>query len=244
MIATNPDLKPETSLEQNVVGSPAPAQAGGENPLASPSRWLAALRHRYAVKKYDTSRKIEDAAWYALEESLVLSPSTIGLQPWKFFVIEDPQVRARLREASYGQPQVTEADKLVVFASRVGFSEADVDRFIARVAEVRGVSVESLAGLRQASMGMVARPEADRDNWAARQAYIALGTFVASAAALGVDASPMEGFEPAKYDEILSLREKGYAARVIAAAGYRSAEDKYASAAKVRFAREDVIERV
>lgn len=241
MIAVNPNLKPETgSVPEAAPEPPSPGQA----PLAiAPERWLAALRWRYAVKKYDPSRKIADATWNALEESLVLAPSTIGLQPWKFIVVEDAATRARLREASYGQPQVTEAAKLVVFASRTGYSEADVDRFIARVAEVRGVSLESLAGLRQASMSMVARPEPDRDAWAARQAYIALGNFIASAAALGVDASPMEGFEPAKYDEILGLREKGYAARVIAAVGYRSAEDKYASAAKVRFAREDVIER-
>ena len=212
--------------------------------ITSPRGLLSALNWRYAVKKYDTSRPIDDATWDALEETLVLAPSGIGLQPWKFFVIDDPAVRARLREASYGQPQITEAAKLIVFASRVGYSEADVDRFIARVAEVRNQPLEALAGLRAAAMSVVARPQADRDVWAARQAYIALGTFVTAAAALGVDASPMEGLDPAAYDVILGLQEKGYHTLAVAAAGYRSSEDKYGALAKVRFARDVVIEHV
>ncbi len=238
MIAINPNQRPES------LPAPERGGSGGEAPFATPHRWLEAQRRRYAVKKYDPARKLDPATWEALEESLVLTPSGIGLQPWKFLVVDDPAVRGRLREASYGQPQITDAAKLVVFAARAGYSAEDVDRFIARVAEVRGVSLESLAGLKQAALGVVARPEADRDAWAARQAYIALGNFVASAAALGVDATPMEGFDPARYDEILGLREKGYRAVVVAAAGHRSAEDKYASLAKVRFRREDVVERV
>src|SRR5690606_4665538 len=143
----------------------------------------------YAVKKYDPDRKIEASLWDALEESLVLAPSGIGLQPWKFFVVDDPATRARLREASYGQPQITDAARLVVLAARTGYSEADVDRFIARVAEVRGTTVEALAGLKQSAMNVAGMPEADRDAWTASQAHIALGYFIASAAALGVDAT-------------------------------------------------------
>ena len=228
MIAPNPNLKPELS----------PAT------FATPERWLTAQNWRYAVKKYDPSRSIDAETWDALEESLVLTPSGIGLQPWKFIVVDDPATRARLREVSYGQPQITDAAKIVVFAARAGYSETDVDRFVTRVAEVRGVSVESLAGLRQAAMSVVARPEAERDAWAARQTYIALGNFLASAAALGVDATPMEGLQPAKYDEILGLAAQGYRTFAVAAAGHRSAEDKYASLAKVRFAREDVVTHV
>jgi nitroreductase len=235
MIALNPNIKPERGPE---TGTVAPAA------FATPERWLEAQRRRYAVKQYDASRAIDAETWDALEESLVLTPSGIGLQPWKFIVVDDPATRARLREVSYGQPQITDAAKIVVFAARTGYSEMDVDRFIARVAEVRGVSVESLAGLRQAAMSVVARPEADRDAWAARQAYIALGNFIASAAALGVDATPMEGLQPAKYDEILNLPAQGYRALAVAAAGYRSPEDKYASLPKVRFARETVVGHV
>lgn len=213
-------------------------------PALGPDAWLAAQNARYAVKQYDPARTIDDATWDALEQTLVLTPSSAGLQPWKFTVVDDPAVRARLRDASYGQSPVTDAARFVVFAARTGFSEADVDRFIARMAAVRGVSAASLAGLKGMAMGVVARPEADRDAWAARQAYIALGNFLAGAAALGVDATPMEGFDPDAYDAILGLKEQGYHAFAAAAAGYRSPEDKYAGLPKVRFARETVIEHV
>ncbi|MCD6023471.1 MAG: nitroreductase [Fibrobacteria bacterium] len=205
---------------------------------------LRALNWRYAVKRFDPARAIDAGTWNALEEALVLTASGIGLQPWKFLVIDDPAVRARLREASYGQPQIVEADKLVVFAARTGYSAADVDRFIARVAEVRGQSLESLAGLRNAALSVVQRPEAERNAWAARQPYIALGNFLTSAALLGVDACPMEGFEPAKYNEILGLNEQGYTAVVVAAAGYRSPEDRFGGLAKVRFPRDTVLTHV
>jgi nitroreductase len=238
MIALNPAIDPGS------LKAPQGPEHGADSAAVSPQNLLSALNWRYAVKKYDTSRQIDAATWDALEEVLTLTPSGIGLQPWKFFVIDDPAVRARLREASYGQPQITEAAKLVVFASRVGYSEADVDRFIARVSKVRNQTLEALAGLRAAALSVVARPESDRDIWASRQTYIALGNFLTAAATLGVDASPMEGLEPARYDEILGLKEKGYHTLAVAAAGYRSNEDKYAGLKKVRFERSDVIEHV
>lgn len=235
MIALNPENS--STLETRAAAlSPAPS--------AEAEHLLTALNWRYAVKRFDSSRPIDASAWNALEEALVLTASGIGLQPWKFVVVDDPAVRARLREASYNQLQIVEADKLVVFAARAGYSESDVDRFIARVAEARGQSPDSLAGLRNAALSVVRRPEAERDAWAARQAYIALGNFLTSAALLGVDACPMEGFEPAKYDEILGLNEQGYTAVVVAAAGHRSPEDKYGALAKVRFPREDVVVHV
>jgi nitroreductase len=220
-------------------------QAARLHASAEAARLLDALNWRYAVKKFDPERPIDAGTWNALEEALVLTASGIGLQPWKFLVIDDHALRARLREASYGQPQITEADKLVVFAARTGYSAADVDRFVARVAEVRGLSLESLAGLRNAALSaVVRRPEADRDAWAARQPYIALGNFLTSAALLGVDACPMEGFEPAKYNALLGLDAQGYTAVAVAAAGYRSAEDRYGSLAKVRFPRDEVLTHV
>jgi nitroreductase len=205
---------------------------------------LDALRARYAVKKFNPDRSIPAAEWEALEEALVLTASGGGLQPWKFVVVDDPAVRARLREVSFDQPQITEADKLVVFAARVGYSEADLDRHVARMAEVRGQTVESLAGLRGMLAGITGRPEADRNAWAARQAYIALGNFLTSAAILGVDACPMEGIQGARYDEILGLGEQGYTALCVATAGYRSDKDPYAGAAKVRFPRAEIVAHV
>ena len=205
---------------------------------------LAALNWRYAVKKFDTEKHIDATTWNTLEEALLLTASGIGLQPWKFIVVDDPAVRARLREASYNQPQIVEADRLVVFAARVGYSAEDADRFIARVAEVRGLPLEALEGLRNAALSVANRPEPDRNAWAARQPYIALGNFLTSAALLGVDACPMEGFQPPLYNEILGLEEQGYTAMAVATAGYRSSEDRFGGLAKVRFPRETVITHV
>lgn len=207
---------------------------------------LERLNWRYATKQYDPTRKISAADWAALEEALVLSPSSLGLQPWTFFVVDDPAVRAQLQQASYGQPQVVDASHLVVFATKANLNEADVDAHIRRTAEVRGIPVESLNGLRTMALGSIVQGlgEAERRSWATNQTYLALGTLVTSAALLGIDATPMEGFEKARYDEILGLKARGLTASVIAALGYRAAGDKYAAIAKVRFAREQVVQHV
>jgi nitroreductase len=208
----------------------------------APADLLQTMRARYAVKKFDPKKTIEGGVWDALEQTLVLSPSSYGLQPWKFFVVEDAGLRAKLKAASWGQGQIVDADKLVVFAGRDGFAASDVDRFTRRVAEVRGVALESLEGYRQMMLNVLKKP--DLDAWVARQVYIALGTFLTAAAALGVDACPMEGIEPAKYDELLGLKARGWRTLVVAAAGVRAADDAYAGLLKVRFAREEVIERL
>jgi nitroreductase len=203
---------------------------------------LAQLNWRYATKQFDTNRKISAPDWAALEEALLLTASSGGLQPWKFIVVTDPALRTRLRPASYGQAQVTDASHLVVFASKNNFSEADVDAHIKHVAEVQDAPIEALGPLRGMLLGGIvnAQDETARNAWARNQAYIALGNLLTSAALLGIDACPMEGFDRAQYDEILGLKAKGYAAAVIATLGYRSPADKYAAAPKVRFAKEQV----
>lgn len=207
------------------------------------SQLLEQLNWRYATKQFDPTRKISAPDWAALEEALVLTPSSIGLQPWAFFVIDDPAVRAKLLLASYGQPQVVDASHLVVFATKTNYSEADVDAHIRQAAKVRGVSVEALDGLRTMAVRSVVHgmSDTDRRNWAANQTYIALGNLVTSAALLGIDAAPMEGFERARYDDLLGLKVRGLTASVIAALGYRKETDKYATAPKVRFPREEVV---
>lgn len=221
---------------------PAIAAAGAAR--MEPQALLESLRDRYAVKRFDPSQPVSPQAWEALESALVLAPSSFGLQPWKFFVVDDPEVRARLKPASWGQGQVTDADKLVVFGARKDFGPADVERFVTRMAEVRGVPASSLDGYKQMMLGALARPRAEVEAWVARQVYLALGVFLTSAAALGVDACPMEGIEPAKYDEILGLGGQGYTALCVAAAGHRAADDGYARARKVRYLREEVVAHI
>ncbi len=201
---------------------------------------LEQLNWRYATKQFDSNRKINAADWATIEDALTLSPSSGGLQPWKFIVVTDPAVRAKLSPAAWGQKQITDASHLVVFASKNNFSEADVDEFLKRISVVRGAPVESLAPFREMLVGGIVKSldEAARNSWARNQAYIALGNLLTSAALLGIDACPMEGFDRGQFDEILGLKAKGYASAVIATVGYRSSEDKYAAAPKVRFPKE------
>lgn len=204
---------------------------------------LTQLRWRYATKQFDAARKISAEDWRTLEESLVLTPSSFGLQPWRFIVVTDPATKEKLVPASWNQRQVADASHVVVFAIKKNVGVNDVDRYLGRIAEVRGVSVESLNGFRDVLLGFLDQPadQFNPDTWSARQAYIALGNFMTSAALIGIDTCPMEGIVPSQYDEILGLAAQGYQTVVVAAAGYRATADKYASLPKVRFAAEEVI---
>jgi len=202
------------------------------------------LQWRYATKKFDPAAKIPAAHWTTLEHALRLTPSSFGLQPWKFVIVTNPAVRAELRKAAYNQTQITDASHLVVFTMNKDLGPADVERFIAHIAKVRGVKPEALEGYKQSILASVGRPREQVEAWAARQVYIALGNFLTSAALLGIDACPMEGFEPPKFNQILGLDKQGYSAVVLATAGYRAADDPYAKLAKVRFEPEDVIVHV
>ena len=196
---------------------------------------------RYATKVFDPTKIIAASDWETLEKSLVLCPSSFGLQPWKFFVVNDPEIRVRLKSVSWNQSQIVDASHLVVFAIRKNFGEEDIERFVVRTAEVQGVDVESLAKFKQVMVRSLLSGSIHLENWATYQIYIALGVFMATAAMMGIDTCPMEGIQPAKYDEILGLPALGYGSVVVATAGHRSSNDKYASMPKVRFKLEDVV---
>lgn len=207
---------------------------------------LNQLRWRYATKQFDASRRVTAEDWKTLEEALTLTPSSFGLQPWRFLVVTDAATKERLVPASWGQRQVADASHVVVFAIKREIGAAEVERYMRRIAEVRGVPLESLKGFKETLLGFLSRPtdQFDAKAWAARQVYIALGNFMNTAALIGVDTCPMEGIEPQKYDEILGLAEEGYQTVVAAAAGYRSAADKYATLPKVRYPQEETIRRI
>ena len=211
-----------------------------------PAQLIAALQWRYAVKKFDQTKKIPAADWHALEQSLVLAPSSIGLQPWKFFVVTDAAVKAQLQAASYRQSQASECSHFVVFSVRRNLDAEHVERHIRRMIEVLGVTEESLAKFRTMTLRNLdrAREAGTLDPWQEHQIYIALGKFLAGAALLGIDTCPMEGIEASKYDEILGLAGSDYGTVVACAAGYRLADDKYATMQKVRFKTDDVVVRI
>lgn len=204
------------------------------------------LHWRYATQRFDPARKIPEADWHALEQALVLAPSSIGLQPWKFIVVTDPAVKVSLRAAAWRQPQPEECSHFVVLAVRKELDAGHVARHIDRIVDVRGVARETLDKFQSMTLRNLdkARAEGRLDTWQTHQVYIALGQFMACAAMVGIDTCPMEGIDPGKFDEILGLTGSAYATVVACAAGYRSAEDKYATVKKVRFLPEDVIVRV
>lgn len=212
--------------------------------LTTPTDLLERLNWRYATKKFDSTKTIPADVWATLEESLVLTPSSYGLQPWKFLVVTNPELKAKLQPLSWNQAQVGECSHFVVFTIKKNLTADHVDRFVARTAEVRHSAVESLAGYRNVMVNDVVygARSLSVNEWATRQTYIALGNFMTCAALLGVDTCPMEGIEPANYDAVLGLPQKGYATVVACAAGYRAEDDKYASLAKVRFAKSEMIE--
>ena len=211
----------------------------------SSEKLLDALRWRYATKKFDPTRKIPAATWDALEESMVLTPSSFGLQPWKFLVIQDPGVRANLSAESWQQPQVTQASHYVVLTARTNLNAADIDAWMERMAEVQGSGPEVLAPLKGMIEGFAqAMSHEARHAWNIRQAYIALGQLMTAAAVMGIDACPMEGISAAGYDQLLGLEGSGYATVVGCALGYRAVDDKYASIPKARFDRSKVISHI
>ena len=207
---------------------------------------LKALNWRYATKVFDATKKIPVDIWHTLEQALVLTPTSYGLQPYKFLVISNPAKRVELLPHSWGQKQVVDASHFVVFTTRTEMKEADVDRFIKRTTDVRKPPDGAFNPYRDMMMGDVVNGPRGKiaHEWATRQAYSALGNLMTCAALLGVDACPMEGLVPAEYDKVLNLHGSGYATVVACALGYRSASDRYASLAKVRYETKELIQQI
>ncbi|WP_461532350.1 NAD(P)H-dependent oxidoreductase [Sinomicrobium sp.] len=201
---------------------------------------LESLNWRYATKQFDASRKISEEDLTTLKEAIRLSASSYGMQPYEVFVIENPEIRKELREASWGQSQVTDASHLIVFANKKDVTPNDTEAYVNNLSKTRNIPTDELGGLNDMiNNNVVNRPTEDKANWSAKQAYIALGNLLSTAAQLRIDACPMEGFDTQAYNRILKLEEKGLNAAVIAAIGYRSESDPFQGLPKVRRAPED-----
>ena len=202
---------------------------------------LSKLNTRYATKVFDTTKKVSEADMEKLLEAIRLSASSFGLQPYKVLVVTDPAIRADLRKAAWGQSQITDASALLVFAVKSNFSAAHVDEFIELVSKGRNIPKEALGEYGNMMKGSIAGMTAEQiEVWNSKQAYIALGFGLVSAAVLDLDACPMEGFSADDFDKILNLDKLGLKSKVIMAVGYRSSEDKYQHLAKVRQKKEDL----
>ncbi|MDD4972916.1 MAG: NAD(P)H-dependent oxidoreductase [Bacteriovorax sp.] len=209
----------------------------------SPAKLIESLEWRYATKKFDATKKINEKTWECLEQALILSPSSYGLQPWKFIVVQNPEIKEKLKAVSWNQSQVSDCSHHVVFVIKEKMDEEHITHFINQTALVRGLDAESMEGYKKMMIGdLVTGPRSHViTEWATRQAYIALGNFMTAAAVIGVDTCPLEGIDPVKYDEILGLTGSGWKTVVACPAGHRALDDKYSSAKKVRFDTKDLI---
>ncbi|CAA9196498.1 NAD(P)H-dependent oxidoreductase [Flavobacterium bizetiae] len=205
------------------------------------STLLDNLNWRYATKKFDATKKISSADLNTLKEAVRLAASSYGLQPYKVVIVENPEIREQLKAAAYGQTQITDASQIFIFANDLNAGAESVDAYIKNISETRGVPADALAGFADMMKGTIANLSQDAKNiWTAKQTYIALGTLLAAAAELKIDATPMEGFNAAAFNEILGFDKLGLNASVIATVGYRHGEDDTQHYKKVRKSHEEL----
>jgi nitroreductase len=199
------------------------------------SDFITNQQWRYATKKFDSTKKVSEGDFEFLKHAMQLSASSYGLQPYTIFIIENPETRAQLQPACWGQSQIVDASHLIVIANILNFDDAHIDEFILNLAETRGITPEKVKGYADfMKMKINELPVESRNQWTARQTYLVLGNLMNAAAELKIDVTPMEGFEPEKVNAILGLNEKGLHATLIATIGYRHEDDVTQHYAKVR----------
>ena len=205
------------------------------------SNFITNANWRYATKKFDTTKKVSKEDFETLKEAIRLSASSYGLQPYKILILENPELRAQLQPAAWGQSQIVDASQLFVFANITNFGEAEIDAYFQNLIETRRIPMEAVQGYADFMKSKVtALSEDARNTWTAKQTYIALSNLLNAAAELQIDVTPMEGFEPEKINEILGLDKLGLNASVIAAIGYRHEEDTTQHYVKVRKSTEEL----
>lgn len=203
------------------------------------------LNWRYAVKKYDPSKKLTEEQVIVIKESLRLVPTSYGLQPLKYLIIEDEELRSKLQVASYGQTQVVDASHLIVLCSYLDVYDEHVDTYMKNIVQIRDVTLESTAKFGDYVKEVVSKlSQKEKEDWNSKQAYIALGQLMHTCASLRIDATPMEGFDSERYGEILGLKEKNLKATLVCAIGYRSDEDAAQHRKKVRRMHEELFETI
>ena len=204
---------------------------------------LDALRWRYATKSFDPTKKLSEEQVGTLVESLRLTPSSFGLQTWKFLVVTDQETKDNLQKVSWNQPQVGDCSHHFVLCRPATYTPEDAVEFLDLAAETQKVPRESLEGYENMIGGFLGNMDGDaRAAWMAKQVYIALGQLMAVCAVEGIDACPMEGFDATQYSAILGLEAKGLVPVVCCAIGFRAEDDHSAERAKVRFTTDQVVE--
>ena len=207
---------------------------------------LDKLAWRYATKKMNPAKAVPQATVDRIVEAARLAPTSSGLQPFEVIVVTNPAVRAQIQAVAWNQAQITEGSHLLVFAAWDNYTAERINGMFDYTNEVRGFKNEGWEAYRQKLLAWYPGRDAQVNfEHAARQAYIGFGASVIAAAFEGVDATPMEGFDPKALDEILGLKALGLRSVVILPLGYRAEDgDWLVSLKKVRRAREDFITEV
>lgn len=196
---------------------------------------------RYATKKFDPSKKINNPELEILKEAIRLSTSSFGLQPYKVLIIEDKAMKEKLLEASWGQSQIVDASHIFVFANYTDIKETHIDEYVNNICKIREIENESIKGYGDFMKSkLIHLPNEIKNIWTSKQTYLALGNLINAAAELKIDVTPMEGFEPDKYNHILDLEKKGLCASLVAPAGYRHEEDTTQHYKKVRKSKQEL----
>ena len=204
------------------------------------------LNWRYATKKMDPSKVVAAEKLDKILEAVRLAPTSSGLQPFEVIVVKDPEVRKQIKAIAWDQSQITDCSYLLVFAAWDNYTKERINMMFDLVNEERGFTNEGWENYRQMLLGSYPKrdPQVNFEH-AARQAYIGLGLALTAAAFEGVDSTPMEGFDPAKLDEILSLEKRGLKSVAIMPVGYRDEDNDWlVNLKKVRRSREQFVTEV
>lgn len=204
-------------------------------------KFLENQNWRYATKKFDATKKIANEDLNILKEAIRLSSSSYGLQPYKVIIVENPELRAKIQPAAWGQSQIVEASHLLIFANKTTMENADIDEYVANISATRNIPVDALAGYSDFMKSkIVTLPNDSKNVWTSKQTYLALGNLLNAAAELKIDVTPMEGFVAEQVNEILGLEKLGLNTSLIATLGYRHNEDDTQHYKKVRKSQEEL----
>ncbi len=203
---------------------------------------IEALKWRYATKKMN-GQAVPQEKVDQIVEAARLAPTSSGLQPYKVIVITNPELKQSLLPHSFNQSQVVDSSHLLVFAAWDNYTEERINEVFERSNTERGLPSTTTSDYQKMLVAnYVPRTAEVNFQHAARQAYIGFGLAIAEAALLQVDATPMEGFDSSKFDEILGLQEKGLKSVTILPLGYRDeAGDWLVNLKKVRQSKEEFV---
>ncbi|MEK6926970.1 MAG: NAD(P)H-dependent oxidoreductase [Nanoarchaeota archaeon] len=210
----------------------------------SQSDLISSLNWRYATKKFDSSKKVSEKDLNELLEAMRLTPSSFGIQPWKFLVVTNKEIREKIKGAAWGQAQVTDASHLIVLCIRKGLDKKYMSEYVKFVESERGFKSGMLKGFEKMLHEYLDNFSGNVEDWSKKQVYLVLGNLLTSAALKKIDACPMEGFDAAKVNEILGLEKKGLGAVLMCPIGFRASDDKYANHKKVRFSLKKIVEKI